>query len=100
MDERAVAFAHYNDAAVLQMLIEVLPRIAKEVAAPIAAVDQLTIVSTEGAGALPKQVTDNVVQTLSMLRTTTGLDLECLIKRAVEDAVTTADVEPGVATTS
>ncbi|MCW2842294.1 MAG: yqiK [Nocardioides sp.] len=88
MDKRAEAFAHYNDAAVLQMLIEVLPQIAKEVAAPIGAIDQLTVISTDGAGALPRQVTDNVVQTLSMLKTTTGLDLEALIKRAVEGAVT------------
>ena len=35
MDKRAEAFANYNDAAVLQMLIEVLPQIAKEVAAPM-----------------------------------------------------------------
>jgi flotillin len=70
------------------MLIEVLPQIAKEVAAPIGAIDQLTVISTDGAGALPRQVTDNVVQTLSMLKTTTGLDLEALIKRAVEGAVT------------
>ncbi|WP_209020769.1 flotillin family protein [Nocardioides sp. 1609] len=86
MDKRAEAFAHYNDAAVLQMLIEVLPQIAREVAAPIAAIDQLTVVSTDGAGALPKQVTDNVVQTLSMLKTTTGLDLEALIKKSVGGA--------------
>ncbi|GAB3656857.1 flotillin family protein [Nocardioides korecus] len=87
MEKRAEAFANYNEAAVLQMLIEVLPRIAKEVAAPMAAIDQLTVLSTDGAGALPKQVTDNVVQTLSMLRTTTGLDLEGLIKRTVDGAV-------------
>ena len=87
MDKRADAFAHYNDAAVLQMLIEVLPQIAREVAAPIGAIDQLTVVSTDGAGALPKQVTDNVVQTLSMLKTTTGIDLEGLIKKWVEGAV-------------
>ncbi len=99
MDKRAEAFAHYNDAAVLQMLIEVLPQIAREVAAPIAVIDQLTIVSTDGAGALPKQVTDNVVQTLAMLKTTTGLDLEGLIKRAVEGAVTTGDLAPGEAGT-
>ena len=86
MDKRAEAFAHYNDAAVLQMLIEVLPQIAKEVAAPIAAIDQLTVISTDGAGALPKQVTDNVVQTLQMLKTSTGLDLESLIHRSVERA--------------
>jgi flotillin len=88
MDKRAEAFAHYNDAAVLQMLIEVLPQIAKEVAAPISAIDQLTVISTEGAGAIPRQVTDNVVQTLSMLKASTGLDLEGLIQRAVQGAVT------------
>ncbi|WP_194289568.1 MULTISPECIES: flotillin family protein [unclassified Nocardioides] len=94
MDKRAEAFAHYNDAAVLQMLIEVLPQVAREVAAPIGAIDQLTVVSTEGAAALPRQVTDNVVQTMSMLKTTTGLDLEALIKRAVEGAVPSASAEP------
>lgn len=86
MDKRAEAFAHYNDAAVLQMLIEVLPQIAKEVAAPIAAIDQLTVLSTEGAGALPKQVTDNVAQTLQMLKTSTGLDIEALIHKSVQSA--------------
>ncbi len=86
MDKRAAAFAHYNDAAVLQMLIEVLPQIAREVAAPISAIDQLTVISTDGAGALPKQVTSNVVETLNMLKTATGLDLEALIAKSVGQA--------------
>ena len=91
MDKRAEAFAHYNDAAVLQMLIEVLPQIAREVAAPMAAIDQLTVVSTDGAGALPRQVNDNVVQTLTMLKTSTGLDLESLIKKSVGQAAGTSN---------
>ena len=70
------------------MLIEVLPQIAKEVASPIAAIDQLTVISSDGAGALPKQVTDNVTQTLQMLKTSTGLDLEALIHRSVDKAAT------------
>ena len=37
--------------------------------------------STDGAGALPKQVTDNVAQTLQMLKTSTGLDLEARRER-------------------
>lgn len=86
MDKRAEAFAHYNDAAVLQMLIEVLPQIAKEVAAPIAAIDQLTVLSTDGAGALPKQVTDNVAQTLQMLKTATGVDVEAMLHKSVSRA--------------
>ncbi|MFI5624514.1 flotillin family protein [Nocardioides sp. NPDC051685] len=84
MEKRATAFASYNDAAVLQMLIEVLPRVAKEVAAPISAIDNLTVLSTEGAGAIPKQVNDNVVQTLNMLKTTTGVDLGSLLRKAVD----------------
>lgn len=95
MDKRADAFAHYNDAAVLQMLIEVLPQIAREVAAPMAAIDQLTVVSTDGAGALPRQVNDNVVQTLSMLKTTTGIDLEALLKRSIDGAAGGALEKPG-----
>ncbi|MEN8706611.1 MAG: SPFH domain-containing protein [Nocardioides marinisabuli] len=93
MDKRAEAFAHYNDAAVLQMLIEVLPKVAKEVAAPIGAIDQLTVISTDGAGAMPKQVTDNVTQTMSMLKATTGLDLEALIKNSVGKAAQATGLE-------
>ncbi len=93
MDKRAEAFANYNDAAVLQMLIEVLPQVAREVAAPIAAIDQLTVLSTDGAGALPKQVNDNVVQTLSMLKTSTGLDLQALLERSVRSATDRSGAE-------
>lgn len=60
------------------MLIEVLPQIAREVAAPIAGFDQLTVISPDGAGALPREVNDNVVQVLNMLKTSTGIDLEAL----------------------
>lgn len=81
MEKRAAAFESYNEAAVLQMLIEVLPRVAKEVAAPISAIDNLTVLSTEGAGAIPKQVNDNVVQTLNMLKTTTGIDLGSMLSK-------------------
>ena len=60
--------------------------LAREVASPIAAIDQLTVISSDGAGALPKQVTSNVVETLNMLKTSTGLDLEALIAKSVGQA--------------
>jgi len=99
MDKRAEAFAHYNDAAVLQMLIDVLPQIAREVAAPIGNIDQLTVISTDGAGALPRQVNDNVVQTLNMLKTSTGLDLEALIKKSITKAAEGTGLEVDTAST-
>ncbi|MFJ9391953.1 flotillin family protein [Nocardioides sp. NPDC101246] len=97
MDKRAAAFASYNDAAVLQMLIEVLPQVAREVAAPISAIDNLTVLSTEGAGAIPKQVNDNVVQTLNMLKTTTGVDLGGMLRKAADStsANGTAEIPAG-----
>ena len=80
MDKRAEAFAHYNDAAVLQMLIEVLPEIAERVAAPMANIETLTVVSTEGASALPKAVASNMLQTLQLVKDTTGYDLTTVLE--------------------
>ncbi|AQP51420.1 flotillin family protein [Tessaracoccus flavescens] len=81
MDKRAEAFAHYNDAAVLQMLIEVLPEMAGRIAAPMSSIDKLTVISSDGASTLPRQVNDNVLQTIQLLKDTTGFDLSNLIDR-------------------
>jgi flotillin len=80
MTKRAEAYARYNQAAVLEMLVSVLPQIAKEVAAPMGSIDKLTVISTDGAGRLPQQVNDNVVQVMEMLKTTTGVDLAELVR--------------------
>ncbi len=64
MDKRAEAFKNYNDAAVLQMLVEILPVMAEKVAAPLGSIDKLTVVSTDGASQLPRQVTDTLTQTI------------------------------------
>lgn len=96
MEKRAEAFAHYNDAATLQMLIEILPQMAEKVAAPMGNIDKLTVVSTDGAGTLPRQVTDNVMQTIQMLKDTTGYDLTNLLDRfGKKDEPARADVVKG-----
>ena len=81
------------------MLVEILPQVAREVAAPIAAITELTIVSADGAGALPKQVVENVTQTLAMLKTSTGLDLAGVIQRAVEGKALATTETPAASTT-
>ncbi len=43
----ADAFERYGDAAVLQMLVEVLPQVVGKAAEPLAAVDKLTVISTD-----------------------------------------------------
>ncbi|WP_432249146.1 flotillin family protein [Streptomyces sanyensis] len=80
MRKKADAFAQYGDAAVLQMLVEVLPQVVAKAAEPLTAVDKMTVISTDGAGKLPRAVADNVAQGLELLGSTTGVDLAELLQ--------------------
>ncbi|GBP99070.1 flotillin [Streptomyces spongiicola] len=75
MHKKADAFERYGDAAVLQMLVEVLPQVVGKAAEPLSAIDKMTVISTDGAGKLPRAVADNVAQGLELLGSTTGVDL-------------------------
>lgn len=80
MQKKADAFAQYGDAAVLQMLVEVLPQVVAKASEPLSAIDKLTVISTDGASQLSRTVTDNVAQGLELLSSTTGVDLAALLK--------------------
>ncbi|MEU0830955.1 SPFH domain-containing protein [Streptomyces sp. NPDC005969] len=80
MQKKADAFAQYGDAAVLQMLVEVLPHVVAKAAEPLSAVDKMTVISTDGASQLSRTVADNVAQGMELLTATTGVDLAALLK--------------------
>ncbi|MET7365507.1 SPFH domain-containing protein [Streptomyces sp. NPDC005566] len=80
MQKKADAFALYGDAAVLQMLVEVLPQVVAKAAEPLSAIDKLTVISTDGASQLSRTVTDNVAQGMELLSSTTGVDLAALLQ--------------------
>ncbi|WP_418955472.1 flotillin family protein [Streptomyces tritici] len=80
MRRKADAFAQYGDAAVLQMLVEVLPQVVAKASEPLAAVDKMTVISTDGASRLTRTVTDNVSQGMELLTAATGVDLAALLK--------------------
>ncbi|GAA3388080.1 flotillin family protein [Streptomyces roseoviridis] len=80
MRKKADAFAQYGDAAVLQMLVEVLPQVVAKAAEPLAAVDKMTVISTDGASRLTRTVTDNVTQGMELLSSATGVDLAALLQ--------------------
>ncbi|MEV7103467.1 flotillin family protein [Streptomyces atroolivaceus] len=80
MQKKADAFARYGDAAVLQMLVEVLPQVVAKASEPLSAIDKLTVISTDGASQLSRTVTDNVAQGLELLNSTTGVDLGALLR--------------------
>jgi flotillin len=81
MELKAAAYAKYTQAAVIELMLKALPDIAKEISAPMSAIDNLTVVSTDGASALPKQVTENMTQLQNMLSATLGVDLAGMLKQ-------------------
>jgi flotillin len=98
MQKKADAFAQYGDAAVLQMLVEVLPQVVAKAAEPLSAIDKMTVISTDGASQLSRTVADNVAQGVELLSSTTGVDLAELLKSITQRGATPKAAAP--ATTS
>lgn len=79
LQRRAEAFEQYGQAAISQMVIEMLPQLARELAAPLASIDDLTVISNDGAGQLSRSVAGNLHETLEVVKRTTGLDVLALL---------------------
>jgi flotillin len=78
---KAEAFAQFNEAAVLDLLVRVLPQVVAAAADPMRAIDKMTVISTEGASSLTKSVASNVAQGLQLGTDLTGIDLPSLLAR-------------------
>ena len=76
---QADALAKYGEAAKLQMLVDMLPRLAAELAGPLGSINDLTVISNDGAGALSRSVGTNMQETFEVVRRTTGIDVASLL---------------------
>lgn len=87
LDEKAKAFAQFSDAAVLDLLVRVLPDVVREASAPLGNVDKLTIISTDGASDLTRTVARNVEQGMQIGSDLTGVDVSALLRRLGSERV-------------
>jgi flotillin len=78
MDKRAQAFREYGDAAILEMVVRVMPEVVRAAAEPISGVDRMTVISTDGASQLARNVATNLEQGMQIGSDLTGLDLRAL----------------------
>jgi flotillin len=78
MQAKAEAFAQYGEAAVLDLLVRMLPQVVAAASAPMSAIDKMTVISTDGASALTRSVASNVAQGLQLGSELTGIDLATL----------------------
>ena len=81
MDARSEAFNNYGEAAILDLLVKVLPEVVAAASAPLAAVDKMTVISADGAGSLGRSVAANVAQGLQLSGDLTGLDVAGMLRR-------------------
>ena len=81
MEKKATAYGQYGDAAVLDLLADMLPQLVREAAAPMSAIDKITVISTDGASQLTKSVAGNVTQGMQLASDLIGVDLSSLFQR-------------------
>lgn len=80
MKKKAEAYAEYGQAAIAEMVVNVLPQIAQSVAAPLATIDKVSVYAGgENAGAPLTSMASNVpavmAKTFETVKDATGVDL-------------------------
>ena len=75
MSDKADALAKYGEAATQQMVLDKAPEIARALAEPLGSIKDMSIISTDGASALPKAVAGNVEQLDAVMHSLTGTGL-------------------------
>ena len=86
MNVRAAAYQEYNQAAIADKLITMMPEVVRALAAPLASVDKITIVSTgNGDASGMHQVTGDMIkmaaQIPALFETLSGMPLQDLFNK-------------------
>ena len=87
MTKKAEAWNAYNEAAIVQILIEKLPEIAKAIAEPLTKTEKIVIVNTgggdggAGASKVTKDVAEIIAQLPPIVEGLSGVDLTGLAKK-------------------
>jgi flotillin len=80
MEKKATAWQNYNQAAVIQQLIDALPQVATAIASPLAQTDRIVVISSgDGSGAGASKISGDIASIIAQVPATvealTGLDL-------------------------
>jgi flotillin len=85
MSKKAESWKEYNQAAVTEMFVNILPELAGAVAEPLSRTEKIVVVGGNGNGTGASKITQDVTQVIAQLPTVieglTGIKLEELLKR-------------------
>jgi len=83
MAKKAAAWETYNDAAVLEMYMSVLPEVVKNVAEPLGKVDKIVVVGGDkslGTTRITGQIAEVLAQVPEVVKALTGADVKQFLK--------------------
>lgn len=83
MKQKAEAWREYNEAAVYQMFIDVLPELARAVSEPLSKVDKIVLIGdgqSSGASKITREVAEVLSQMPEVLESLTGVDIKKLLE--------------------
>ena len=94
MNKKAEAMAKYGQAAILEMLVGVLPDMAKAVAEPIAAIDKVTVIGgdSNGVADMAGNVPVVLAKVMESVKEATGINMEEIVKASTYDAKVTRNI--------
>jgi len=80
MRKKAESWQEYNEAAIVQILLERLPEIASAISAPLAKMDRIVVINNGGEGGagaskITRDVTDIIAQVPAVVEALTGMDI-------------------------
>ena len=89
MEKKALAYQKYNNAAMAEMLIKVLPDIAGKISEPLSQIDKITIIgsgSEKGVETVADHVPAVMAKLFETMKETVGIDLGELVRAESYDA--------------
>ncbi len=91
---RAEAYRQFNEAAVIQTVLSMLPEIVRAAAEPMGRIGSLTVLSNDGASELVKTTTRTVAEAGATVKGLTGLDIPAFLGSAMGVAGKDDDEDP------
>ena len=86
MQAKAESFKQYNEAAVIEMIVRILPEVAGKISEPLAKMEKMVIINSGngpggGASKLTGDVTQIIAQLPPVLESLTGVKFEKLLEQ-------------------
>jgi flotillin len=80
---RAEAYRQFNEAAIIQTVLSMLPDIVRAAAEPMGNIDNLTVLSNDGASDVVRNVTRTVTEAGTTVKGLTGIDIPQMLSQAM-----------------